>query len=85
MVDKLAKGENEVRTADEEDKDIGTESKNDKLDETLDSSEYITDIDETTKENIINLKPPSYKYCRQKQVSIGKLFEKKIYLINLQL
>lgn len=72
FIEKLAKGESEVRTAEDEEKDVGSDNKNEKEeDTTIEEQEYITDIVENLNEK--KFKIPSYKYCRQNQVSIGKL------------
>ena len=71
FADKLAKGEVEVRNAEEEDKDIGSDSK-DKLDDSQkesDNENYLTDLVEELSNP--NVKIPNYKYCRQNQVIIG--------------
>lgn len=73
--EKLAKGEAEVRTAEDEEKDIGPDPKNEKEEESGDH-EYITDITENLKDR--KLKIPSYKYCRQNQISIGKSLVKEV-------
>ena len=70
LIEKLAKGESEVRTAEDEEKDVGSDNKNEKEDDTAEEQEYITDIIENLGEK--KFKIPSYKYCRQNQVSLGK-------------
>ncbi|XP_011168417.2 zinc finger protein on ecdysone puffs isoform X2 [Solenopsis invicta] len=76
--DKLAKGEAEVRTAEDEEKDVSNDSKNEKEEDNTNAGEYeyITDI----VENLIDkkFKIPSYKYCRQNQIFIGKSMVKEI-------
>ncbi|XP_076286290.1 protein on ecdysone puffs isoform X1 [Lasioglossum baleicum] len=74
--DKLAKGEAEVRTAEDEEKDVGTEIKTEKEEEPVGEQEYITDITENLAEK--KFKIPSYKYCRQNQISIGKSMVKDV-------
>lgn len=73
--EKLAKGEAEVRTTEDEDKDICHDAKNEK-EEDLGEQEYITDITENMAEK--KFKIPSYKYCRQNQISIGKSMMKEV-------
>ena len=68
FVEKLAKGEAEVRTAEDEEKDVCHDSKNEK-EEDSGEQEYITDIIENLTEK--KLKIPSYKYCRQNHIFIG--------------
>lgn len=65
-VEKLAKGEAEVRTAEDEEKDVH-DGKNEK-EEDAKEQEYLTDITENMDEK---LKVPPYKYCRQNQILIG--------------
>ncbi|XP_076764468.1 protein on ecdysone puffs isoform X2 [Xylocopa sonorina] len=74
--EKLAKGEAEVRTAEDEEKDVGPDNKNEKEEDTSGEQEYITDIVENLSEK--KFKIPSYKYCRQNQVSIGKSMVKEV-------
>ncbi|XP_068982374.1 zinc finger protein on ecdysone puffs isoform X1 [Bombus flavifrons] len=74
--EKLAKGESEVRTAEDEEKDVGSDNKNEKEEDTVEEQEYITDIVENLSEK--KFKIPSYKYCRQNQVSIGKSMVKEV-------
>ncbi|KOX69368.1 hypothetical protein WN51_05531 [Melipona quadrifasciata] len=75
--EKLAKGESEVRTAEDEEKDVGSDNKNEKEeDTTAGEQEYITDIIENLGEK--KFKIPSYKYCRQNQVSLGKSMVKEV-------
>ena len=71
FIEKLAKGESEVRTAEDEEKDVGSDNKNEKEEDAIEEQEYVTDIAENLSEK--KFKIPSYKYCRQNQVSIGKL------------
>ncbi|KAL2743403.1 zinc finger protein on ecdysone puffs-like [Vespula maculifrons] len=73
--DKLGKGEAEVRTADDEEKDIGPDQKSEKEDEPGEH-EFITDISENLKDK--KFKIPSYRYCRQNQLSIGKSLVKEV-------
>lgn len=68
FIEKLAKGEAEVRTAEDEEKDIAHDAKNEK-EEDSGEQEYIIDITENINEKKFKL--PSYKYCRQNQVLIG--------------
>lgn len=70
FLDKLAKGEAEIRTAEDEEKDVGPENKSEKEEEAVEEQEYLTDISENMAEK--KFKIPSYKYCRQNQISIGK-------------
>jgi hypothetical protein len=70
FLEKLAKGEAEVRTAEDEDKDICHDMKNEK-EEDLGEQDYIMDIIENINEK--KFKIPSYKYCRQNQISIGMI------------
>lgn len=65
-VEKLAKGEAEVRTAEDEEKDVH-DGKTEKEEDTKEQ-EYLTDITENMDEK---LKVPPYKYCRQNQILIG--------------
>ncbi|XP_003702395.1 protein on ecdysone puffs [Megachile rotundata] len=74
--EKLAKGEAEVRTAEDEEKDVGPDNKNEKEEDTAGEQEYITDIVENLSEK--KFKIPSYKYCRQNQISIGKSLVKEV-------
>ncbi|XP_076171007.1 protein on ecdysone puffs isoform X2 [Ptiloglossa arizonensis] len=75
--EKLAKGEAEVRTVEEEEKDVGPDNKNEKEEETVgEQQEYITEITENLSEK--KFKIPSYKYCRQNQISIGKSLVKEV-------
>lgn len=64
----MAKGEAEVRTAEDEEKDVCHDTKNEK-EEDSGEQEYITDIIENISEK--KFKVPSYKYCRQNQIFIG--------------
>lgn len=66
-VEKLAKGEAEVRTAEDEEKDVQHEGKNEKEEDTKEQ-EYLLDITENMTEKS---KVPPYKYCRQNQILIG--------------
>lgn len=59
-----------MRTAEDEEKDVGPDIKNEKEEDAEGEQEYITDITENLSEK--KFKIPSYKYCRQNQVSIGK-------------
>lgn len=70
FAEKLAKGEAEIRTAEDEEKDVDPDAKNEKEEEAAGEQEYITDITENMSEK--KFKIPSYKYCRQNQISIGK-------------
>ncbi|XP_012233540.1 zinc finger protein on ecdysone puffs [Linepithema humile] len=72
--EKLAKGEAEVRTAEDEEKDVCHDVKNEK-EEDSGEQEYIIDITENINEKKFKL--PSYKYCRQNQVLIGKSMVKE--------
>ncbi|KAL0100834.1 hypothetical protein PUN28_019310 [Cardiocondyla obscurior] len=74
--EKLAKGEAEVRTAEDEEKDVCNDAKNEK-EEDSGEQEYITDIVENITEK--KLKIPSYKYCRQNQIFIGKSMVKEVH------
>ena len=81
FVEKLAKGEAEVRTAEDEEKDVCHDSKNEK-EEDSGEQEYITDIIENLTEK--KLKIPSYKYCRQNHIFIGMDYMKlEKYNFNL--
>ncbi|XP_074115328.1 protein on ecdysone puffs isoform X2 [Cotesia typhae] len=74
---KLAKGESEVRTGDDEDKDSGSDPKaNDNDDELPENTEYITDIKEDV--DLTKYKIPSYKHCRQNQLEMGASMVKKV-------
>ncbi|XP_029667461.1 zinc finger protein on ecdysone puffs [Formica exsecta] len=73
--EKLAKGEAEVRTAEDEEKDVCHDTKNEK-EEDLGEQEYITDITENINEK--KFKVPSYKYCRQNQIFVGKSMVKEV-------
>ncbi|XP_014478148.1 PREDICTED: zinc finger protein on ecdysone puffs [Dinoponera quadriceps] len=73
--EKLAKGEAEVRSAEDEEKDVWHDTKNDK-EEDSGEQEYITDITENMGET--KFKIPSYKYCRQKQIGVGKSMIKEV-------
>ncbi|XP_050447534.1 zinc finger protein on ecdysone puffs isoform X2 [Cataglyphis hispanica] len=73
--EKLAKGEAEVRTAEDEEKDVCHDTKNEK-EEDSGEQEYITDITENINEK--KFKVPSYKYCRQNQIFIGKSMVKEV-------
>ncbi|XP_043497260.1 zinc finger protein on ecdysone puffs [Polistes fuscatus] len=73
--EKLGKGEAEVRTAEDEEKDVGPDQKSEKEEESGEF-EFITDISENLKDK--KFKIPSYRYCRQNQVSIGKSLVKEI-------
>ncbi|XP_011703945.1 PREDICTED: zinc finger protein on ecdysone puffs isoform X2 [Wasmannia auropunctata] len=73
--EKLAKGEAEVRTAEDEEKDVCHDVKNEK-EEDSGEQEYITDIVENITEK--KFKIPSYKYCRQNQIFIGKSMVKEV-------
>lgn len=68
FTEKLAKGEAEVRTAEDEDKDVCHDMKNEK-EEDSGEQEYVTDIVENMTEK--KFKIPSYKYCRQNQIFVG--------------
>lgn len=68
FAEKLAKGEAEVRSAEDEEKDVWHDTKNDKEDDSGEQ-EYITDIMENMGDT--KYKIPSYKYCRQKQIGVG--------------
>lgn len=68
LAEKLAKGEAEVRSAEDEEKDVWHDTKNDK-EEDSGEQEYITDITDVTGDT--KSKIPSYKYCRQKQIGVG--------------
>lgn len=59
-----------MRTAEDEDKDVCHDAKNEK-EEDLGEQEYITDIAENMSDK--KFKVPSYKYCRQNQISIGTI------------
>ncbi|XP_011502532.1 PREDICTED: zinc finger protein on ecdysone puffs [Ceratosolen solmsi marchali] len=75
--DKLAKGESEIRNAEDEEKDIGIDMKNDKLDDSAtDASDYVTEIPDEPID--AKLKIPSYKHCRTHQLSIGKSLVKEV-------
>jgi len=81
--EKLAKGEAEVRTAEDEEKDVllKDDTKNEK-EEDSGEQEYITDIIENITEK--KFKIPSYKYCRQNQIFIGMDYKiGKNYNFNL--
>ncbi|XP_011870267.1 PREDICTED: zinc finger protein on ecdysone puffs [Vollenhovia emeryi] len=71
--EKLAKGEAEVRTAEDEEKDVYGKFEKE---EDLGEQEYITDIVENITEK--KFKIPSYKYCRQNQIFIGKAMVKEV-------
>ncbi|XP_008556677.1 zinc finger protein on ecdysone puffs [Microplitis demolitor] len=74
---KLAKGESEVRTAEDEDKDSGSDPKSNENDDELpENTEYITDIKEDV--DLTKYKVPSYKYCRQNQLKIGASLVKEV-------
>ncbi|KMQ93989.1 zinc finger protein [Lasius niger] len=73
--EKLAKGEAEIRTAEDEEKDVCHDAKNEK-EEDSEEQEYITDIPENISEK--KVKVPSYKYCRQNQIFIGKSMVKEV-------
>ncbi|EZA49029.1 hypothetical protein X777_12837, partial [Ooceraea biroi] len=73
--EKLAKGEAAVRTAEYEDKDVRHDAKNDK-EEDVGELEYITDITENMNER--KGKIPSYTYCHQHQIGIGKSMMKQV-------
>jgi len=75
FTEKLAKGEAEIRTAEDEEKDICHDGKNEK-EEDSGEQEYIMDITENMNEKKFKL--PSYKYCRQNQVLIGMDYTEKI-------
>ncbi|XP_018392387.1 PREDICTED: zinc finger protein on ecdysone puffs isoform X1 [Cyphomyrmex costatus] len=74
--EKLAKGEAEVRTAEDEEKDVCHDSKNEKEEENSGEQEYITDIIENLTEK--KFKIPFYKYCRQNHIFIGKSMVKEV-------
>lgn len=75
--EKLGKGENDVRSAEDEEKDVG-DDKNDKLDESsIDISDYITDIPEDSL-IVSELKVPTYKQCRSNSLDIGKSMVKEV-------
>lgn len=77
----MAKGEAEVRTAEDEEKDVCNDSKNEK-EEDSGEQEYITDITENINDK--KFKVPSYKYCRQNQIFIGMNYRfEKIILIYI--
>lgn len=78
FAEKLAKGEAEVRNAEDEEKDVWHDTKNEKEDD-AEEQEYITDIIENINEK--KFKIPSYKYCRQNQVYIGNGRTKKMWKI----
>lgn len=69
----MAKGEAEVRNAEDEEKDVWHDTKNEKEDDS-EEQEYITDITENMNEK--KFKIPSYKYCRQNQICIGMNWHK---------
>ena len=48
--EKLAKGESEVRTAEDEEKDVGSDNKNEKEEDATEEQEYVTDIAENLSE-----------------------------------
>lgn len=76
---KLGKGESEVRTTDDEEKDttIPETKTPEKDDEVLpENTEYLTDILDDM--DMKKYKIPSYKYCRQKQVQLGASMVKEI-------
>ncbi|EFN78513.1 zinc finger protein on ecdysone puffs isoform X2 [Harpegnathos saltator] len=73
--EKLAKGEAEVRSAEDEEKDVWHDTKNEKEDDSGEQ-EYITDITENMSDT--KYKIPSYKYCRQKQIGVGRSMIKEV-------
>lgn len=70
------KGESEIRTAEDEEKDVGLE-KNDRLDDSIvDSSDYVTEIPEEPID--LKLKVPPYKQVKTNHLSIGKSMIKEV-------
>lgn len=60
-----------MRTAEDEEKDSGPDPKaSDKDEEMPADTEYVTDITEDM--NLTNYKVPTYKHCRQNQISVGE-------------
>ncbi|XP_003427391.1 zinc finger protein on ecdysone puffs isoform X2 [Nasonia vitripennis] len=77
--EKLAKGESEIRSADDEEKDVGTDIiKGDKLDDSAAAADddYVTEIPEGQID--AKLKIPSYKHCRTNQLSVGRSLVKEV-------
>ncbi|KAK0177643.1 hypothetical protein PV328_001677 [Microctonus aethiopoides] len=74
---KLAKGESEVRTADDEEKDSSPDPKSNEKDEELpENNEYLFDINDDMSNE--KYKIPSFKYCRQNQIALGASMVKPI-------
>ncbi|XP_015598226.1 zinc finger protein on ecdysone puffs isoform X2 [Cephus cinctus] len=76
--EKLAKGEAEVRTAEDEEKDIGVEPKTEKDEEPqpAENTVFLTDITDDITDT--KYKVPSFKHCRQNQIAIGKSLVKEV-------
>ena len=77
--DKLAKGESEVHTAEDEEKDSGppeSAKAADKDEELAENTEYIIDITEDM--TMTDHKIPSLKYCRFNQILLGKSMIKEV-------
>ncbi|XP_034938871.1 zinc finger protein on ecdysone puffs [Chelonus insularis] len=74
---KLPKGESEIRSAEDEEKDSGPDSKtNEKEDELPENTEYLTDIIEDM--NMTKYKIPSFRYCRQNHLGLGASLVKEV-------
>ncbi|KAL7307053.1 hypothetical protein TKK_0000794 [Trichogramma kaykai] len=78
--DKLGKGESEVRSAEDEEKDVGSDSKSDKIDDLADSSDFVLDIPEG--EIGTKLKIPTYRHVKSRQMSIGRSLVKEVVGFN---
>lgn len=68
--DKLLKGESEVRSAEDEDKDT-PEVKSEKEEDNIDASQFVLDLSDL-QENKQQI--PTYKQCRQKHLSVGEFW-----------
>ncbi|XP_014210080.1 zinc finger protein on ecdysone puffs [Copidosoma floridanum] len=81
--DKLSKGESDVRSAEDEEKDIG-DLKLDQLDDSsIDVSDFVTDIPEGEIES--KLKIPSFKLVRShSQLAVGRSFVQEVTGYNCE-
>lgn len=76
FLEKLLKGEAEVRSAEDEEKDVGLE-KNEKLDDSIvDGTDFVTEIPEEPID--LKLKVPPYKQVKTNHLSIGKSMVKEV-------
>lgn len=71
--DKLLKGESEVRSAEDEEKDTPETKSEKEEDNSVDVSQFVLDFGDL-QENKQQI--PTYKQCRQKHLSVGRCFLK---------